>query len=195
MSAKNIELKDINLVIEETKEIKISENDIRTNDVKTLTKKTAKINFSTSSFFLKEAMLEIEFYKFFKMTTCDIEYKDGLSYKNVKLVLESNKLTVFDKNIEDSRLSILSPILVLNFDQITADVSVTSEMNKFSIYVLGCKKIFKFRTDKSQIYKTVLIYLNHFIKSSLGSRTNLLGVSLRKDFYKVFKFSNMTLIN
>ena len=188
MSAKNIELNEINLVIEETKEIKISDHDIRTNDVKKLTKKTVRNNCSTSNFFFKEAMLEIEFFKFFKMTTCDIEYKDGLTYKKVKLVLESKKLTVFEKNIEDNRLSILSPILVLNFDQITADVSVISETNKFSIYVLGCKKIFKFRTDKSQIYKTVLVYLNHFIKSSLGSRTNLLGVSLRKDFYKVFKF-------
>lgn len=188
MSINNIELNEIKLIIDEAKDINISEKNsekLKTNNHK------EKNNFNLkANLFIKETLSEIEFKKIFKMTTCDVEYKEGMFYKKVKMILESNKLTAYDKLQETQTKNIqniYSPLLVLNFDQITAEVSVIPESNKFTIYVLGCKRVFQFRSDKKEIYKTVLYYLNYFLKTSIGSRTNMLGVSLRNDFHKVNK--------
>jgi len=192
MSINNIELNEINLIIDETKDLKINEKIMENIKMKKPAGNNSKTNYNLkASLFLKETLSEIEFQNFFKMTTCDIEYKEGIFYKKVKIILESNKLTAFEKLLENdnkNQQNLNNPVLVLNFDQITAEVSVLPDTNKFTIYVLGCKRVFQFRTEKKEIYKTVLYYLNYFINTSIGSRTNLLGVSLRNDFYKVIIF-------
>ena len=187
MSINNIELNDINIVLDDTEEInKIDVNDTELNNEKKLIGKISRKNTNfKANLFLKETIAEIEFKKFFKMKTSEIEFKEGLFYKKANILLEYNTLIVFEKNFGENPEIIQSPILVLNFDQITAEVSIVPESNKFKIYVLGAKKIFHFRTENSDIFKNTLYYLNFFINSSLGSRINLLGVSLRKDFHKV----------
>ncbi len=186
MSINNIELNEINLIIDETKDMKVSDNNIGDIKIKKYSGNYAKNNFSLkASLFIKETLSEIEFKKYFKMTTREVEFKDGMFYKKVKLILESNKLTAFDNVQDENAENIYFPLLVLNFDQITAEVSVIPDSNKFTIYVLGSKKVFQFRAEKREIFKNLLYYLNYFINSSNGSRTNLLGVSLRNDFYKV----------
>ena len=186
MSINNIELNDINLDLYDTKEVNKINDEIEMKNVNRLIGyDERKNNNFKANLFLKETIAEIEFKKFFKLRTSEFEYKEGLFYKKANMILESTKLIIYEKKYDENPLIILIPLLVLNFDQITVEVSIVPESNKFKIYVLGSKKIFHFRTENAEIFKNTLYYLNFFINSSLGSRINLLGVSLRKDFHKV----------
>jgi hypothetical protein len=140
--------------------------------------------------FSKQTLLELEFSKMFKMVTTSVEYKENVFYKKVKLVLESNKIMAFDYEVKKKKNNansneLINPLLVLNFDQVTACVSVKPNSNKFCIYVLGSSKVFKFRIINKPIFYSVLLHLNYYIESSLGNKTNLLGISLRDNFHKV----------
>ena len=144
---------------------------------------------------IKRPIFELQFDKLFRFVTTSVEYKVKVFYSRVKLILEANKILVFaynNKNVID-KYEMYNPLLVLDFDQVTAAISIKSK-NKIKISVLGYNKNFKFRTNSKEIFEQILIHLNHYIETSKGREENLLGISLRTDFYKVLNLINISFI-
>ena len=83
-----------------------------------------------------------------------------------------------------------SPLLLLNFDLVTAKVYINQKKNKLVIYVLGCKKYFKIKFRTKDIFQSFSLIINDIILSSKGAQTNLLGVSLRENFDTNFFISS-----
>jgi hypothetical protein len=108
------------------------------------------------------------------------EYKMGLFYKNVTLFLEPNTLKAFNPTDPNEYY----PLVILDFDLVTAEMTIQKDQSQFRIQVLGYNNSFLFRTKK-HIFERIIMYLYQFIVSSRGNQFNLCGVSLRKDFYKV----------
>jgi len=136
----------------------------------------------------RKYLLETEFDSFFRLETTSIEYKNKMFYSKCKIIVESNKIFVFEhKNKEEpnNHNEEYNPLLVLDFDMVTACVSIKAKSKKFKILVLGSNKEFEFKASTKEIFDTILIHLNFFIEKSEGAKKNLFGVSLRKDFYKV----------
>jgi hypothetical protein len=178
------------------------ENSIDTNDIKLdISEEIGKYNHNyippilvpkfhpskSLKEYLNESLTEIEkeFQSELKMTTTSVEYKANYFNVKVKLILEPNKLIAY-KSIQGQPDDLFYPLVVLDFDMITAAISVSKKKtNKFTIYVLGAERNFSFIADNQQILNAILVRLNFFIENSLGAKTNLLGISLRKDFNKV----------
>ena len=51
--------------------------------------------------------------------------------------------------------------------------------------MLGSDNEFFLKTTNSEVFDRILVCLNYFIRNSRGRKENLIGVSLREDFYKV----------
>ena len=83
-----------------------------------------------------------------------------------------------------------SPLLLLNFDLVTAKVYINQKKNKLVIYVLGCKQYFKIKFRSKDIFQSFSLIINDIILSSKGAQTNLLGVSLRDNFDTNFFISS-----
>ncbi len=135
----------------------------------------------------KKSQILKEFKSNLKMSTTSVEFKANLFFVKVKMILEPNKIIVYKLIPGQSENDIFNPLVYLDFDMVTAEVSISKKdkSNKFSIYVLGASNKFTFVAANEQIYQTILIRLNYFIENSLGTKTNLLGISMRKDFSKV----------
>jgi hypothetical protein len=137
----------------------------------------------------RKYLLETEFDNFFRLETTSIEYKNKMFYSKCKIIVESNKIIVFELKYKEEankkNNDEYNPLLVLDFDLVTACVSVKAKSKKFKILVLGSNKEFEFKASTKEIFDTILIHLNFFIEKSEGAKNNLFGVSLRKDFYKV----------
>lgn len=82
-----------------------------------------------------------------------------------------------------------SPLLILNFDLISAKLYQNPKKCKFIILVLGTSKYFKFKFKTPEIFRVFLFITNNIISSSLGSQINLIGISLRPNFDSNFFFS------
>jgi hypothetical protein len=134
----------------------------------------------------KKALFEIEFLKDFRIFSTNVEYKAKIFYQRVKFFLEPNKLLCYEYNNQlDISNDVCTPLCVLDFDQLTVDVAIRVKSLKFRILVLGYNDEFKFKVTNKEIFEKVLIHLNYFINVSAGKQNNLLGISLRKEFYKV----------
>lgn len=135
----------------------------------------------------RKAILESEFESLFRMVTTSLEYKSKMFYQRVKVIIEATRILVYEYSMKSTNT--LSekyyPLVVLDFNQVSAGVKVKPKSKKFCILVLGSDKKFKFRTSSQEIYENTLLHLNYYIENSLGAKSNLFGVSLRKDFYKV----------
>jgi hypothetical protein len=179
---------EIKIVPEENKEViteltpNINKNTLL-EEINFINNKRSSKNILT----IKQEQIAEDFKKLFRMVTTSVDYKSNLFYQRVKFILESNRLIVYDYNSQNKEdpTEIYNPLLVINFDQVTVGVSVRPDEKRFSIFVLGYNDEFKFQTQFKEIYDNVLIHLNYYIETSVGSKTNLMGISLRKDFYKV----------
>lgn len=140
---------------------------------------------------LKKTLFENEFSKLFRFVTSGVDYKAKIFFQRAKLVLEVSRLTVYEHNKEISKeVSTINynPLLVLDFNQITAYAKVYASQNKFKILVLGTNAEFEFKASSKEVFDNLLIHLNYSIENSEGAKINLMGISLRKDFYKVKYF-------
>ncbi len=149
----------------------------------------ADISYSYTSLGIIKANYQINFEREFIFESTSVEYLDGLLYSPIKLKLEycrilCSNLKEKHKKINDKEV-ILNPLVCLDFNQITAKTFVNKSKNEFTIKILGSKKDFKFRVKSRGIMDAFLAYLNYYISISKGARENLMGVSLRKNFYKV----------
>jgi hypothetical protein len=140
----------------------------------------------------KKIIFEHSFDKNFKMVTNSVDFRSGLFYSECKIILESKRIVVIPANKNNMKkekdadlIESYHPLLALDFDQVTATLALKPKSNKFRILVLGYDGCFKFRVTNKDIYESVLMHLNYYMNNSLGSKSNLFGVSLRKDFYKV----------
>jgi hypothetical protein len=140
----------------------------------------------------KKQKMDSEFNKFFRLVTTSIEYKAKLFYQRVKLIVEATRILVFEFNDQNSEnpSEIYNPLLVLDFNQVTAGLSLRPKSKKFSILVLGSDYEFKFQTANKEIFDRIILYINYYIEISEGNRTNLLAISLRHNFYKVISFNS-----
>lgn len=76
------------------------------------------------------------------------------------------------------------PIVTLNFNLVSAKLFCIPNTQKFKISVLGYPYPFLFEGKlKQETFDTMINILNSAIVSSDGYANNLLGVSLRKDFF------------
>lgn len=132
----------------------------------------------------------------------EVEYKESTIFKTYKLILQGSQLVVLNiiplpSNAKDSKESsklrkepkktedVYHPIVFLDFNLVTAHVAVAKQGGSvFSIYVLGSKNVLKFRISHKEIFEKTVYYINTAIKFSNGSKTNLIGVSLRSNFFK-----------
>ena len=130
---------------------------------------------------------EREFHNFFKLVTNSVEFKMKMFYNKVKMVIEANRILLFecyikdpknnkDNKEKDEKINPISrsnnndyenPLIVLDFDQVTAGVSVKSKSKKFKIYVLGSNRDFKFKTTFSSFYFSLeTIHIDAFIQAN-----------------------------
>jgi hypothetical protein len=140
---------------------------------------TQLVDFSHINERISKKYLEKVYEKNFRIQVA-AEYKMGLFFKNVTLYLEPNLL----KAINPTDTNEYRPYVILDFDLVTAELTLNKKKFQFRIQVLGYKSSFVFSTKKD-IFNTTIMYIYQFIKSSRGRLVNLCGVSLRGDFYKV----------
>ena len=121
------------------------------------------------------------FHEIFRFSTkCDL--KIGLFYKKIHVTIEPYLIKAFEIGYTDEN----NPMLILDFDLVTANISIDKKSKyTFNLYVLGYGSYFKFRFNNEDIFKNAVMFLHYYITNSEGYDKNLLGVSLRKDFYKV----------
>lgn len=127
----------------------------------------------------------------FEMTT-EVLYKQTKSYtlypflklsRNTLLVLEKNKKKTNIENIFNKNC----PILNLNFNQCSASFRINPSKCKIIIKVLSTNvKIFKLKipNNNHEIFKNLVYLLYNAIITSRGYRTNLLGITLKDNFWK-----------
>lgn len=129
-----------------------------------------------------------------------VKVKTNLLYHDGKMILEGQELTVIPIHLTNemkrgvqlignpTRYERLFPILTLNFDLVTAKLTVTSkERKEFKIDVLGTPKVFEFQfpsTTPNELFIQLIRLIQSSISSSLGNSMNLFGVSMRKNFYQ-----------
>jgi hypothetical protein len=121
------------------------------------------------------------FHEIFRFSTkCDL--KTGLFYKKVHIIIEPYLIKAFDVGYTDENY----PNIILDFDLVTANISIDKKSkNTFNLFILGYESYFKFRFHNEEIFKNAVMFIHYYISNSEGYDKNLLGVSLRKDFYKV----------
>lgn len=142
------------------------------------------VGFKTLDYLdMKKIRLEKEFFKMIKLVTSFAEFKENLLYYQVKLVVEPNRIAAFNTKCKEEYTN--EPYVVLDFDYISAKLLISRKKNKFRILVLGTDKEFHFKVSNKELFERVIISLNFIIENSRGAKTNLLGVSKRKDFHKV----------
>ena len=149
----------------------------------------SELSLTYNSINLIRVNCELNFETNFVYESTSIEYTNGTFYSEVKLKLEycriiCSSLSEKHKTINNKEI-IFNPVLCLDFNQVTAKVFVNKSKKEFKIMVLGCKEVFKFRAKSEAVLESFLIYLNFYISISKGDKQNLLGVSLRPNFYKV----------
>ena len=148
------------------------------------------ISMTLNSLKLIKANCELNFETDFSYESSSLEFSTGLLYKQVKVKLEYCRILCSDINeknrVFNKKEIILKPLLCLDFNQVTANIFVNKVKNEFKIMVLGSNMQFKFRAKSKSIMDSFLTYLNYYISISLGSKENLLGISLRDKFYKKY---------
>ncbi len=149
------------------------------------------VTLSYNSLNLIRANCELNFESEFCYETTSLEYVNGLfSSTSVKMKLDYCKIVCSDlkeKHLKvNNREIILKPLVCLDFNQVTAKVYVNKLKREFKIVVLGSSKEFVFRAKSEGVLDSFLTYLNYYISISKGAKENLLGVSLRDNFYKVY---------
>ena len=104
------------------------------------------------------------------------------SFNTKKEILPYNEL--FD---------IYHPILVLNFDLMTASITINKELSEITINILSLKKIkfiLKLPLKNDNFLEKLYITIQNSIINSRGYYINLFGVSVNKNFYKNYYISN-----
>ena len=118
------------------------------------------------------------------------EKKQNKEPKELTEIKPNRKLSnVIPYTMKDIEL-FYSPLLLLNFDLITAKLYINQKKDKLIIYVLGSKKYFKIKFKSKDIFKSFSLIINDILLSSKGAQTNLLGVSLRENFDTNFYISS-----
>ena len=147
------------------------------------------LNLTYTSLNLIRANCELNFESDFIYESSSFEFSSGLFFTPIKLKLEYCRIVCSNlkerHKIINNQEIILRPLLCLDFNQVSAKIFVNRTKKQFKIMVLGCKEKFKFKTKSEGVFDSLLVYLNYYISISKGSKDNLLGISLRKDFYKV----------
>ena len=124
------------------------------------------------------------FHEIFRFST-KCELKIGYFYKKVHITVEPYLIKAFEIGYIDEN----NPIMNLDFDLVTANISIDKKSKyTFNIHVLGYESYFKFKFNNEEIFKNAVMFIHYYITRSEGYDKNLLGVSLRKDFYKVKKY-------
>lgn len=128
-------------------------------------------------------------------TSVYIKTPKTAKYEKGKLMITNNKLFVLDApqviNKKGTNTPIISkviedyyhPMLSLDFDFLTPKLITHKRKNKMKIMILGFKDEFKIKITSKVIFDKVLQLLYHSISKSKGSKENLIGVSLFRDFY------------
>ncbi len=148
------------------------------------------LTLSYNSLNLIRANCELNFDSDFCYETISMDLYTGLfSSTSVKIRLDYCKIVCSDLKENHLKMNnreiVLKPLLCLDFNQVTAKVYINKQKKEFKIAVLGCSKEFVFRAKSDGVLDSFLIYLNYYISISKGAKENLVGVSLREDFYKV----------
>ena len=84
------------------------------------------------------------------------------------------------------------PILVLNFDLMSASISLNIESSEIIIYILSLKNIkfiLKLPIKDDNFLQKIFITIQNSIINSRGYYINLFGVSVNKNFYKNYYIS------
>ena len=106
---------------------------------------------------------------------------------------EQNLISLLSRNYD-----IYNPILFLDFNLVTADFRINKNLYEIYISVLSLEN-YSFTlqlSHKSQVlFKSLVIHLQRNILSSFGYFNNVLGCSLRKNFYSFYYIKNFDFEN
>lgn len=118
-----------------------------------------------------------------------INYNEAKKKIKIRLFLEENKLTAFNSSTNFSLKSYkYFPLVNLDFDFLTAELLMDTEDLNLRIVVLASNRAFTFNIPDENHFFSIANKINTIIKNSKGFTANLLGITLRKDFYKVRNF-------
>ena len=132
-----------------------------------------------------------------------VEYKTKRLFKQHMLFLNNQKLYILDLPKKHKSPPLLSfkesitfqnfrgfnlryPVLTLNFDLVTAKLTVDKANYTMTILILGSPRKFEIRIKNNiDVFNTYAYLINSAIVRSEGNKMNLFGVSLRSsNFYK-----------
>lgn len=147
----------------------------------------------------------------------EVEYKEGGIFRKYKLEVAENRLLIVryihrvnksnsdnnndsqnkaseSKPINQSNKVLMEdyyyPILALDFNFITAGMTVIREQMELSIYVLGSDLVFRMRVNNKEIYDKMINAITISISTSKGAKMNLLAVTIRHNWHLSYFISN-----
>ena len=118
------------------------------------------------------------------------------SLNQKKSILDINKVKVKNEKKQifqyNDIYDIFHPILNLNFNLITASLSINIKKYEISIHILTLKELtftLKLPIRNSQLLKKLYIMIQNSILNSHGYYMNLFGISLNKNFFQNYYIS------
>ena len=116
--------------------------------------------------------------KTIKFFNPDVSLIDSIETKNNAI----NKNNYILKN----KFNLSNPLLCINFNLLSCILLINkNNINEFQIMILGTKKKFSFILNNKILFNKYIYLIQNLIRNTDGSKTNKLGVSLRKNiFYK-----------
>lgn len=109
---------------------------------------------------------------------------NGKFYK-VRLTLADYAIICYDVKPKANE----RPLLVINFNQISADAQINKRSGALQIFILGFNNKIEFKSENKELFANFLSFLNYFVINSKGAKENLVGLCLRNNFYKDFYYS------
>lgn len=146
----------------------------------------------------------------------EVEYKEGSSYKKYKLEISENRLIIIkyisklNKINEDDRDTETNPmqkptkfliedyyhpILSLDFNLITAGITLIKEQMEIIIYVLGSNLSFRMRVNNKEIFDKMTYAISLAISTSKGAKMNLLAITMRHKWHFNYFITNEDFMN
>lgn len=108
--------------------------------------------------------------------------------KGIEVLVKINNSSITAFNV-NTNFSVISgeyfPLMHLNFNSVSASLFINVAKLTCKICVLASEKAFLFQFSGKSYFEFFTQILNQIINNSLGSKTNLHAVTLRKDYYKV----------
>lgn len=105
-------------------------------------------------------------------------------YPNTYLIIDPNSLRVSQQDVLKP-LEKKNDLAKFDFNLITVYHQIALSQRKLRIEVLGSTCTFSFEFESTQTLEKFLPFFYFSLTKSLGYQKNMIGISLKKEFYKV----------